>query len=68
MDLPVSTSMRPRPVWARMNRRISSSDRLGPPTEAEMQDAIRVLEDADNQFYAPLLYLEAERILFEESS
>ena len=37
-------------------------------SEREIQDAIRVLEDEENQIFAPALYLEAFRILDEVGS
>jgi hypothetical protein len=67
VNLPVSTSISMRPVWARRQRRVYMQDVLCQPNEREKQDAIRVLEDPSNQFYAPALYAEAELILLEAS-
>lgn len=68
MNVPVTDSMKMRPVWKRRQRRVYHGiNDLEPPSEEEMQDAIRVLADPDNQVFAPALYLEAERI-FEEAS
>ena len=66
-DLPVTTKIRPRPVWERHYRRILSNvNPLPPPSEREKQDAIRVLADPGNQL-VPGLWDEAHRI-FEEAS
>ena len=68
MTIPVSTSIRIRPVWARRQRRVYLQSDLAPPSEREIQDAIRVLGDEENQIFAPALYLEAFRILDEVGS
>jgi len=65
--IPVSDSIRMRPVWKRRQRRLYMWGPLGYPSDAEKHDAILVLQDPENQTYAPGLYLEAERI-FQESS
>lgn len=65
--IPISEQITMRPVWRRRQRRHYLQSELAPPSESEMIDAIRVLEDPDNQLYAPALYLEAERI-YEEAS
>ena len=65
-DLPITERMHMRPVWARRQRRVHHNiNPLPPPTEAEQQDAIRVLEDPLNYVFAPALYAEAERIFHE---
>jgi len=66
--IPVSQNIRMRPVWERRQRRTYLQSELGPPVEREIQDAIRVLGDAENQIFAPALYLEAFRILDEVGS
>ncbi len=65
--LPESESIEMRPVWRRRQRRVHLQAPLGFPTEAEIQDAIKVLEDADNETFAPALHLEAFAI-FDEAS
>lgn len=65
--IPISEQITMRPVWRRRQRRHYLQSELAPPSEAEMIDAIRVLEDPENQLYAPALYLEAERI-YEEAT
>lgn len=60
--IPTSTSIVMRPVWARRQRRHYSDDVLGPPSDAEMHDAIIVLSDTRNWKEAPALWLEAEMI------
>lgn len=58
----VTTRIVARPVWARRERRLTGEP-IGPPTEEEKQDAIRVLEAGIRH---PLsLYAEAERIMAE---
>jgi hypothetical protein len=66
MSIPVSDSITMRPVWARRQRRHYMLGKLDPPSELEMQDAIRVLADPELQVSAPALHLEAFRILEEE--
>ena len=63
-QLPATSRMQPRPVWARRERRLMGElDELAPPTEEEKQDAIRVLEA--NLTVPWSLYEEAERILHD---
>jgi len=38
---------------------------LAPPTSTEIRDATLVLEDRENELFAPALYLEATLILDE---
>jgi hypothetical protein len=65
-SLPVSESVRPRPVYWRFLERMHFMP-LDPPTESEIADAIAVLRD----LYPPVLELdevllvEAERIFVE---
>ena len=61
--LPESQSIQRRPVYARMMTRRERGRDIHPPSEREMQDAIRILEDESMQRYEPDLYAEAERIL-----
>jgi hypothetical protein len=57
-----TTKMTARPVWARREARLVGVV-LDPPTELEISDAIRVLEDGVT---IPLsLYAEAEAIMLE---
>lgn len=65
--LAVSDKITMRPVWDRRQRRHYLQAPLDTPTEAEIQDAIRVLEDPDNEIFAPALHLEAFTILDEAS-
>ena len=65
--IPISESITMRPTWKRRQRRVYHQGPLDPPTEAELWDAIRVLEQDDNQLMAPALHLEAFNI-FEEAS
>lgn len=68
-SLPPTQHFRPRPVMARLHRRWTTTRAPGPPTEAEIRDAILVLAEgylADHPRHDPL-YAEAERI-FEEAS
>lgn len=67
LNLPVSKSIKMRPVWRRRQRRKYYLAELAAPTDAEMHDAVLVLADPANQTYAPALYLEAFRILDEAS-
>lgn len=66
--LEVSEQITMRPVWARRQRRYYLQAPLDAPTQAEIHDAIKVLEDEENQFHAPALYLEAFTIFDEASS
>lgn len=72
-DLPVSESMKPRPVWERFERR-RRMEPLLPPTEAEIHDAILVMAEdpwkGDVEVNRAIrdLALEAERIFVEASS
>lgn len=63
--IPISKSIIMRPTWKRRQRRAYHQGPLDPPTELEVWDAIRVLEQEDNQTMAPALHLEAFRILEE---
>lgn len=65
--LPVSDKIRMRPTWRRRQIRHYLHKIPGPPTDAEMHDAVLVLADPENQLLAPALYLEAFRILDESS-
>lgn len=65
IDLPISDSITMRPVWRRRQLRHYFNMKPKPPTEREIQDAIRVLADPENQLYAPALHLEAFMILDE---
>lgn len=56
-----SISIRPRPLWKRTLLR-KSGQLPGPPTEDEIRDAIRVLEEGGCQ---DDLYIEAEHLLAE---
>ena len=68
LDIPVSDSITMRPTWRRRQMRAYLPLlQLTHPTAREIQDAIRVLEDPDNERLAPALNLEAFRI-FEEAS
>lgn len=60
----VTTRIVARPVWARRERRLTGEP-IGPPTEEEKQDAIRVLEAGIR--YPQSMYAEAERIMAETS-
>lgn len=68
LDLPISDAIHARPVYARYCHRRGGGSWY-PPTEAEMADAILVLQE----FYPPvweideLLLAEAERIHAEAS-
>lgn len=64
-ELSVSDKIVMRPVWERRQRRHYSQSPLDRPTEREIQDAIRVLEEGENQLLAPALYLEAFTIMDE---
>lgn len=65
MSIPVTSKIRQRPVWRRHRLRVLSNiNPIAPPTEEEKADAIRVLEDEDNQLI-PGLWDEAHRILDE---
>lgn len=63
--LPISTSIKMRPVWARRQRRVYLNNALGRPTEDEKRDAVLVLAEVENFVFAPALHLEAFRILDE---
>lgn len=60
-DIPVTTALRPRPLWDRCLIRRRGLE-PGPPTEEEKYDAIRVLEEGG---VPDDLYIEAERLLAE---
>lgn len=66
--VPISDSIQMRPVWRRRQLRHYMHGNLEYPNEAERHDAILVLADAENQLFAPALYLEAELIFMEASS
>lgn len=61
-EIPVTDKVVMRPVWARRQRRHYMHTPPGPPTDAEMHDAVLVLADASLQIEAPALWLEAEMI------
>lgn len=63
--LPETTRFHPRPVIARLTRRMSGRT-LAPPTEEEKSDAIRVLGEGPMS-EEDTLYAEAERIFIEAS-
>lgn len=66
----ISTRIVMRPVWRRRQLRLYTDTPFGTlakPTDAEKEDAIRVLEDPTSETIAPALWLEAFRI-FEEAS
>lgn len=65
--LPVSERITVRPVWDRRQRRHHLQAPLDAPSEAEIHDAIKVLEDPENEIFAPALHLEAFTI-FDEAS
>lgn len=65
MLLDKTDKLTPRPVWERHRRRtLMNINPMPAPTEEEQQDAIRVLEDPDNEA-VPGLWIEAHRILDE---
>ena len=67
MELPRTKALVPRPVWKRhLRRSLLNFEPLGPPTEAEKYDAIKVLRDPDNAG-VPGLWLEAHHIFTEAS-
>lgn len=79
--IPETTAIKPRPVWARYQRRLHGKDLVEsngllltggrvndmlPPTDAEKHDAILVLRDGtDWPGYPAELYVEAQRIMDE---
>jgi hypothetical protein len=65
--IPVSTSIRMRPVWARRQRRtFMNVNKLESPTDLEMSDAILVLSLPQSDLdLLPGLWLEAFTILEE---
>lgn len=66
--LEISEKIKPRPVWARWERRRRFEPML-PPTDEEKHDAIIVLRDGQNAAGVPLeLLREAERIVHEGSA
>lgn len=67
MELPISTKITMRPVWQRRQRRIYGQNKLPPISEAEKQDAIKILGDLKLQEQAPALYFEAF-LIFDEAS
>ncbi len=65
--LPITQKLMARPVWRRSLRRaLLNTEELGPPTDEERYDAIRVLEDTMNATL-PALWLEAQ-LIFKEAS
>ncbi len=66
--LEVTEKIKPRPVWARWERRRRFEPML-PPTDEEKHDAILVLRDGTDATGVPLeLLREAERIVHEGSA
>jgi hypothetical protein len=65
IDVPVSKSITMRPTWRRRQLRKYMQSKIGPPTELEIEDAIRVLRDPENRRLAPALFNEAVLILEE---
>lgn len=65
-DLPVSESIRPRPVYRRFLERMHFMP-MDPPTEEEIADAIAVLRDLFPPVFEldEVLLVEAERIFVE---
>lgn len=66
-DVPISDRITMRPVWRRRQRRHYMLSALLAPTDEEIQDAILVLADPENETFAPALWIEAFNI-FEEAS
>lgn len=66
-ELSISKSITMRPVWRRRQRRLYLQTELEPPTEIEQVDAIKVLEDPENETFAPALWFEAFAIVEEAS-
>lgn len=66
-DVPITDKINMRPVWRRRQRRHYLLNLMDVPTEEEIQDAIRVLADPENEIFAPALWFEAFTI-FEEAS
>jgi hypothetical protein len=66
-DLPVSTSIVMRPIWARrQKRRYYNVNQLPPPTNDERRDAIRILSLPDAMLAEmPALHAEAQRVMCE---
>lgn len=71
-NIPASTSITPRPVWARYLRRYEAAwgkvgpISLPPPTDAEKHDAILVLKYRERLTEdEELCYAEAQRIMDE---
>lgn len=62
-DLPITRRYRPRPIMARLARRMTGRP-LWEPTDEEKRDAIDVLRDGPDGDFDPL-YREAERIFAE---
>lgn len=68
-QLPESERIQPRPVLARALRRESEAYVIGPPTDEEKSDAIRVLRDGFDPEEGPdLIAREAARIFAEAGS
>jgi len=65
--LPRTERLRQRPVWQRhMRRTMQNLAQMGPPTDREKSDAIRVLSDPENEI-VPSLWMEAHLIFLEAS-
>ena len=65
--IPATTRIQARPVWRRHKyRTLMNVNQLPAPTEAEIQDAIRVLEDPGNQAIRGL-WDEAQRIFLRDA-
>lgn len=69
-DLPATTSMTPRPVWARWLKRFNNNAWNHPLSDDERHDAILVLREAAGTETgdARLLVIEAQRIMDECST
>jgi hypothetical protein len=65
VSIPISSSIRVRPVWARRQRRLYHQNPLDPPTDEEKHDAILVLADQSMETDAPAIWIEAQMILDE---
>ncbi len=65
---PSTTRIAPRPLYRRMLRRMSGEE-TGCPSEDEIRDVIRVLEEGPPILGNPDgLYLEAERLMFDHGT
>lgn len=63
-DLPITTKVEMRPVYARVLR-FQRGEKLGPPTDEEKHDAIRLLTEGPQHHHVDSLSVEALRILDE---